>query len=190
MSTKNYDILAIQSKLKKDLDDYRYQHTFGVAYTAACMAMAFHSNVETALVAGLLHDCAKCMDKEKRDHYCKKEGIYFSKYEIENPSLQHAKIGSVLCETKYHVSDPAIKNAILYHTTGKPEMTLLEKIIFIADYIEPNRNPLPRIDTIREIAFKEIDIAMKYILTDTLEHLKKDGKTMDPMTMNAYEFYK
>lgn len=190
MTTNKYDILSMQSKLKKNLDEYRYQHTLAVAYTAASMAMAYHFNVETALVAGLLHDCAKCMDKDKREHYCKKEGIHLTKYEIDNPSLQHAKIGAVLCETKYHVTDPAIKNAILYHTTGKSDMSLLEKIVFIADYIEPNRSPLPRIDIIRELAFNNIDLAMKYILEDSLEHLKRDGKTMDPMTKTAYDFYK
>lgn len=190
INSDRYNIEMIQKQLQEDLDDYRYEHTVGVAYTAASLAMCYGYSVETAFVAGLLHDCAKCMDKDEREEYCKENHIQLTVYEFENPSLQHAKIGSYLCETKYHVNDENIKNAIASHTTGRPDMSLLEKIIFIADYIEPNRMVLPRIDLIRKMAFTNINYAVKLILNDTINHLKKSGKTMDPMTEETYKFYK
>ena len=132
-------IIKIQHVLKKELDDNRYQHTLGVMYTAASMAMCYDVDVLKALYAGLLHDCAKCIPNDKKLHLCGKYGFTVSDIERENPSLLHAKLGACLAHEKYGVTDKEIIHAIESHTTGCPAMTMLEKIIYIADYIEPGR---------------------------------------------------
>ena len=127
--------------------------------------------------------------KKEKEEYCQKKKIVLSDTETKIPALQHAKIGSYLCETKYGVTDMEIKSAILYHTTGHPDMSLLEKIVFIADYIEPNRESLPNIDVIRKTTFEDLDSGLKMILKDTLQYLNECGKTIDPMTQVTYDFY-
>ena len=94
------------------------------------------------LLAGLLHDCAKCIPGENKIKMCEKYHLNVSEVERENPSLLHAKLGAFLAAKKYHIEDKEIINAIASHTTGHPHMTLLEKIIYIADYIEPGRPEL------------------------------------------------
>lgn len=189
MKKNIYDTETIIDVLEDELDSKRFEHTLGVAYTGAALAMRYGYNVEKAFVAGLLHDCAKCMKKKEKEEYCHKKKIVLTDSETKIPALQHAKIGSYLCETKYGVSDPDIKSAILHHTTGHPDMTLLEKIIFIADYIEPNRDPLPNIDVVRKTVFEDIDCGLKMILKDSLQYLNESDKTIDPMTQITYDYY-
>ena len=98
-------IIKIQHVLKKELDDNRYQHTLGVMYTAASMAMRYDVDVLKALYAGLLHDCAKCIPNDKKLHLCGKYGFTVSDIERENPSLLHAKLGACLAHEKYGVTD-------------------------------------------------------------------------------------
>ena len=136
-------ILKIQHTLKKELDENRYHHTLGVMYTSASMAMRYDVDVQKALYAGLLHDCAKCIPSDKKIRLCEKYGLPVSSVEKENPSLLHARLGAYLAHEKYGVKDEEIIYAIESHTTGRPGMSMLEKIVYIADYIEPGRRELP-----------------------------------------------
>ena len=136
-------ITKIRRKLMTELDTERYEHTLGVMYTAASMAMRYDEDVEKALLAGLLHDCAKCISGENKIKLCNKYHLSVSEVEKKNPSLLHAKLGAFLAAKKYHIKDKDVINAIASHTTGCPNMTLLDKIIYIADYIEPGRKELP-----------------------------------------------
>ena len=95
-----------------------------------------------------------------------------------------------IASTKYEVRDPEILNAIRYHTTGKEDMSLLEKIIYIADFIEPNRKPLDDMNIIRKEAFTDIDRCLAHILHNSIVYLRTIGKECDDTTMKAYEFYK
>ena len=189
-------IIKIQHVLKKELDDNRYQHTLGVMYTAASMAMRYDVDVLKALYAGLLHDCAKCIPNDKKLHLCGKYGFTVSDIERENPSLLHAKLGACLAHEKYlakeayKVCDGEILNAILYHTTGRPDMTMLEKIIYIADYIEPGRRELPNMADVRRLAFQNIDECLYRILKDSLVYLNSRKIAVDPMTQKTYDYYK
>lgn len=187
---KSLDMHKIRKQLAKTLDYKRYEHTLGVAYTAAALAMCYDEDIQKAELAGLLHDCAKCMDNEKRLHICEKHNIPISEAEYRNPFLLHAKVGAYLAGKKYHVEDTNVINAILYHTTGRPNMSLLEKIIYIADYIEPARNQAPNLVYIRKLAFQDLDKALIIILEDTLVHLKESEKEIDPMTQKTYDYYK
>ena len=121
---------------------------------------------------------------------CKKHNIHVNKIENKNPFLLHAKVGSFLAMEQYGVRDKDIINAILNHTTGRPGMTKLEKIIYIADYIEPNRKHAPNLTEIRKLAFIDLDQALMRILEDTLSYLETLKSDIDPMTQKTYNYYK
>ena len=187
---KTVDLHKIRKQLSKALDNKRYEHTQGVAYTSAALAMRYGEDVKKAELAGLLHDCAKCLDNEKKFQICKKHNIYISDAEERNPFLLHAKVGGHLAKSKYKIDDEDIIQAILSHTTGRPGMSLLEKIVYIADYIEPARDHASNLDVIRALAFQDLDEALLKIMEDILVHLKSGKKEIDPMTQMTYEYYK
>lgn len=180
----------LRKEMEKAQDGKRFEHTLGVEYTAAALAMAYGADITDARTAGLLHDCAKCLSDEKRLKICEKQEIPVSDVERRNPFLLHAKVGAYLAETKYGVSNrPEILDAIRYHTTGRKGMSLLEKIIFVADYIEPNRHHAPNLPQIRQLAFEHLDKAVLQILSDTLTHLKESGGEIDPATEAVFRYY-
>ena len=187
---KTLELHKIRKQLAKVLDSKRYEHTQGVAYTSAALAMRYGEDVQKAELAGLLHDCAKCLDNEKKIHICKKHNIAISDAELKNPFLLHAKVGGYLTKEKYKIDDEDIINAVTYHTTGRPGMSLLEKIVYIADYIEPGRDHVSNLDEVRNLCFRDLDEALLQILEDILVHLKESKKEIDPMTQMTYEFYK
>lgn len=180
----------IKKDLKKVLSGKRYEHTLGVEYTASCLAMRYGADMEKARMAGLLHDCAKSLSSKDKLVYCKKFGMPVSEYEKKNPELLHAKLGACFANTKYGISDPEILSAITWHTTGKPDMSLLDKIVFIADYMEPNRNQAPDLAEVRRLAFEDLDQCLFLILKDTIEYLAGKKSVTDPMTQRTYEYYK
>ena len=186
----DYDFAKIEKKLSKYLDEDRFQHTMGVMYTSACLAMVHGYDIKDAQVAGLLHDCAKCIPNGKKLKLCEKYQIPVTEVENRNPFLLHAKLGSFLASHEYDVQDEEILSAILYHTTGKPDMSLLDKIVYIADYIEPRRNKAPNLTEVRKLAFLDLDAALYKILSDTLSYLDEGTGEVDEMTIKAYEYYK
>ena len=186
----NERIDKIQRKVKRYLDENRYNHTLGVMYTAGALAMRHGVNIENAMIAGLLHDCAKCIPSDKKIKICKKNHIPIKDVELTNPGLLHAKIGAYFAETKYHITDTDILDAIRSHTTGKPDMSDIEKIVYIADYIEPNRRPLPNMPMIRKLAFEDLDQCMYRLLEDSLSYLQSRNIPIDPQTEETYHFYK
>lgn len=168
----------------------RYEHTLGVEFTAASLAMRYGVDIDKAEIAGLLHDCAKCIDDEDKFDDCKKYKIELTDVEKRNPFLIHSKLGAVYANKLYGIDDEEVISAIRFHTTGKPDMTLLEKIIFIADYIEPGRDKAPNLKEIRQMAFIDIDEAMYMILKDTLDYLDKGEGEKDELTKDTFLFYK
>lgn len=184
-----YDFQEIQRKLKKKLDEERYQHTLGVMYTSASLAMAYGYDLDEAQAAGLLHDCAKCIPNTKKLKLCEKKKIPVTDLESRNPYLLHTKLGAYLARKKYGVDNEDVLSAILYHTTGRPEMTVLEKIVYIADYIEPLRDKAPHLERVRRLAFQDLDECMYEILKDTLEYLEKNRGDVDQITVEAYKYY-
>lgn len=187
---KNTDINKIRKSMEKCLDNKRFEHTLGVAYTAAALAMCNDVDTEAAIVAGLLHDCAKCLSNDKRLSMCEKRNVKISDVERKNPSLLHAKVGGFIAMEEHHVEDIDIINAITNHTTGRPGMSVLEKIIFVSDYIEPGRNKAQNLELIRKLAFQNLDKALLKILEDTLIYLKESDEEIDDMTQKTYDYYK
>jgi len=185
-----YEIGEIDKKVKKALKTNRYEHTIGVMHTAANLAYAYEYPYVNAMIAGLLHDCAKCISDEERIDVCKTHGISISDIEARYPHLLHGKVGSVYAKEKYEINDEDILHAITWHTTGCPNMSLLDKIIYVADYIEPGRDKAPRLDEIRHMAYINIDRCIYMILQDSVEYLSKNTDSMDETTLETYQYFK
>lgn len=190
----NYSKFASYEDIKADLSDIlkptRYEHTMGVMFTAINLGMRYDVPLELCRYAGLLHDNAKSYTKEELIKFCEEKGIAITKSEYKAPHLLHCKVGAYIAENKYNVDDVRILNAILNHTTGAPDMSLLEQIVFVADYIEPRRYKANRLSEIRAMAYYDIDIATAMILQDTINYLKDIDAYIDERTINTYEYYK
>ncbi len=188
---KTNELIKIRKAMEKELDSKRYEHTLGVEFTAASLAMRYNASIMNAQIAGLLHDCAKCLSNDKKLSICEKYNISINEVEKRNPFLLHAKVGSFLAMHEYGIEDTDVINAILNHTTGRPGMSLLEKIVFVADYIEPARKQAPNLNEIRKLAFENLDLALVRILEDTLVYLQDQNSEgeLDPMTQKTYEYY-
>ena len=187
---ETYDFIKMEKKLSNYLDDERFIHTQGVMYTASSLAMAHGCDLTRARAAGLLHDCAKCIPNKKKLKLCKEHHIPITDFEKEHPFLIHAKLGAYIASKKYNVQDPEILSAIACHTTGKPAMTVLEKIIYIADFIEPNRDKAPNLPRARALAFEDLDECMYEILRDILDYLDSGSSDIDTATVDAFQYYK
>lgn len=162
------DLENMKQMIRQQQNENRYRHTIGVAETAVSLAKRYHADKQKAELAALLHDCAK--------------ELY--------PGLLHAKKGAEIARQQYGIEDEEILNAIYWHTTGHPDMTKLEKIIYIADYIEPHRNQAPNLAELRQLSQINLDECLFKILEDTLIYLKQSAKVIDPMTEQTYQYYK
>ena len=126
--------------IKEKMSEKRFKHVLGVVDTAKMLANLYDEDVEKAQIASILHDCAKEYTREEMERLCTYYGYESSDNMSKEPALLHSKIGSILANATYGVNDEYVLDAIKYHTTGRKDMTMLDKIIFIADYIEPSRN--------------------------------------------------
>ncbi len=188
---KAWSINKITQDLEATLKPSRYFHTLSVAKTAKEMAEHFNENPNKAYFAGILHDCAKNYSNESLIAICQNNNLNINDFEINNPQLLHGKVGAYLANIKYGITDKEILSAIIWHTTGKPNMTTLEKIIFCADYIEPTRYKQPNLEELRMIALSDLDMLTYRILEDTVTYLKHFSKdSIDDNTINAYNYYK
>ncbi len=184
-----YDFIKMERRLKKELDEERYQHTLGVMFTASALAMCHDADIQQAECAGLLHDCAKCIPNEKKLKLCEEYGIEVSATERKAQYLLHSKLGAYLAKAQYGIDDPEIISSIRWHTTGRPNMSKLEKIIFIADYIEPQRCKAQHLPEIRRLAFEDLNQTVLRILEDTLHYLDKGRGEVDEMSRSAFRYY-
>ena len=186
----SWTVSEIDNDLKKLLSPHRYSHTLGVALTSKEMAENYGVNPNTAYLAGLLHDCAKYYTNEELLNTCKKNNIPVTQAEKNAPYLLHGKVGAFVAKTKYHIEDETVLSAITWHTTGKPQMTKLEQIVFCADYIEPGRDKQPNLAYLRGISMKNLDLLTFKIMSDTLNYLKSKNQVIDNYTRQGFEFYK
>lgn len=191
------DLYKTQKKVSKRLPKKRFNHTLGVQTTSFSLAILYGEDYNKAIYAGLFHDLAKYISNKKSLKECKKYKLPISKIEKKNPHLLHGKLGAYYTKTEFGIKDKDILNAITYHTTGRPNMSLLEKIVFVADYIEPNRSEKnnPSLSSIRQLAFRDIDKAVFEILKATLNYLDSGNngdskKKIDSMSIKAYNYYK
>ncbi len=183
----------LQELLRACLKPKRYEHTMGVAMTAANMALIHGVDVKKATLAGWLHDCAKYFSGQEQIELCNEYGIPLSDVERENTALIHGKLGAYIAKTKYQITDEDILNAVCYHTTGRTDMSDLEKIIYIADYIEPQRDMDCKpysLQKIRECSMKNLDKTLRMVLKNTVNYLEKSKVPVDEMAQITYEYYK
>jgi predicted HD superfamily hydrolase involved in NAD metabolism len=191
LNKKQYNQLReiILVKLEKALTSKRYEHTLRVEETAMKLAKIYGENQYRVGLSALLHDNAKNYPDDKKAKLCKKYHIQLSKAEQENIDLVHSKLGGVLAREKYNIHDQDIIHGIMYHTTGRPNMSNLEKIIYIADFIEPGRKDFPGLSKVRDLAYKDLDLALIKILMLTMNHIMDRGGMIDKITEETYEFY-
>ena len=180
----------VEEKLKENLKPSRYTHTLGVAYTAACLAMRYGEDMERAYMAGLLHDCAKCFNLEETHELCHRYGISLDGILGRSPQLIHQELGPYIARDWYEMDDAGILSAIRYHTTGTPNMSLLEQIIFVADYMEPNRRMIPGLPEIRKLAFVDLNQCTTKVLANTISYLETEGGEICQDTIDTYNYYK
>lgn len=171
-----------EEHLKSVLKPERYEHSLGVAAMAVAMAGIYGVNQYKAYIAGLLHDCAKNLSSEQVEIKCRDLEPEIDEFERKAPSLIHAKLGAEFVKVEFGISDNEICEAIKWHTIGKPEMSTLEKIIFVADMIEKNRS-YPGVERLRKIAYMNLDEAVFECVSTVIEFNKKKGKPIHP---NAY----
>ena len=183
LSRENIDL--IKADLKEKLPKKRYEHTIGVAYTAAALAMCYGEDILKAELAGILHDVAKAKKSSELKDDMKgyidpyTDGDYVALIADKAPQILHAIYAPYLAKKDYRIEDKDILSAIRWHTTGKKDMSILEKIVFVADYIEPNRKQLPSLDEIRTLAFQDITKAVERIAMSTIEFLNDQDVYID-----------
>lgn len=190
MITIDEQIFTYRKQLKSKLDPMRYEHSLSVSYTCMALAMRYGYDLRRAELAGLLHDCAKWYGDNELIVKCQKHGIKLTEGEKKAPAVIHATYGAWMAEHKFGIQDPEILSAIRCHTTGKPRMGMLDKILYIADYIEPRRNKASNLEQMRYLAFQDLDKAMYEILAGTLAYLKKKNSCVDSLTWHAYEYFR
>lgn len=189
MNTYERQVEYIKERLREELKPSRFAHTLRVADTARHLAHCHGLNEEQAYLAGLLHDCAKCIDKDRQKELCEAYGVALTPFEQAHPGLIHAKLGAVLAGAWYDVKDPAIAEAIRWHTTGKPAMEPLTAVIYAADYIEPGRTKAQNLDALRALGDKDLYACVTAILANMMAYLDKDPENTDPMTAETYHYY-
>ena len=161
----------------------RVAHVLGCRDTAIAMARHWGVDETDAARAGLLHDITKALDGERQLTLAGEYGIILTDFQEKYPKTLHALTGSVVAERLFGENE-AVVEAIRHHTTGKRDMNLLEKIIYVADYMEPNRD-FPGVEELRHLAFTDLDGALRFGLTMTLNYLNQQGSEVSPESREA-----
>ena len=177
-------ISYIRYWIEENFSENKSRHIFGVCETAKSLARRYGADENKAEVAALFHDMFKDITDEELKDYAKNLGLE-EKYQ-NNINLAHSKIASAIMASDYNISDKDILNAVKYHTTGRAGMSLLEKIIFIADVIEPGRD-YPGVEEVRELVYKDLDAACLRAMKNSVEHVTKKGALLDEDTLRAIE---
>lgn len=174
----------IYEELKKDIGTERYSHSINVMNTSIELAKLYNCSIEEAKIAGLLHDCGKFQDKIKILKMVDEFDIILDNVMKKNTALAHGPLGVAIAKSKYNISNPNILNAIRYHTTGREEMTLLEKIVFIADLIEPSRN-FQGVEEMRKLAYENLDESIILALNKNIQFVIEKKNLLHLDTIKA-----
>ena len=180
---KNLPMEQLEQVVISLLNPNRVAHVLGCRDTAVELAKRWGADETDAARAGILHDITKAIDGPLQLTLCEAYGKILSDFSRRYPKTLHALTGSMVAQRIFGEND-AVVSAIEHHTTGKADMNLLETIIYVADYMEPNRN-FPGVEKLRELAFSDIQAALKLGLEMTLEHLKRQGSEVSPESREA-----
>lgn len=192
MTYTNESIKKYLSLMKECLSEKRYIHSLGVAYMSASLGYVYDVPQDKALVAGILHDCAKETDGSTLIKLCDENHVVLTEAERSNTSLIHSKYGAYLAKNLYGIDDKDIINAIANHTVGRENMSRLEQIVFCADFLEPMRTQKcsPSLDELRKLIYTDIDLTTVIILENVIDYLKKNEALIDPASIKTLEYYK
>ncbi|PLR78087.1 phosphohydrolase [Bacillus sp. V3-13] len=170
--------------VKIQLTEHRYKHTIGVMETAVQLAWKYGADLKKAELAAIFHDYAKFRPKDEMKQIIIAEKMPADLLEYSS-ELWHAPVGAFLVEKEAGITDPEILDAIRYHTSGRAGMTLLEKIIYLADYIEPGRQ-FPGVDEVRELAETDLEQALVRSVQNSIVFLLKKNQPVYPQTLITY----
>ncbi|MGB9678688.1 MAG: bis(5'-nucleosyl)-tetraphosphatase (symmetrical) YqeK [Thermoanaerobacteraceae bacterium] len=179
-----YDIGFLKNKLKEFISENRFIHSVGVMNTAVELADLYGADPVKAQVAGLLHDCAKGYSEEQLLDLAQKYDIYLDEILINSPFLLHGPVGAKMLKEYFAIDDQEIARAIAIHTTGDINMSILDKIIFLSDYIEPGRD-FEGVKELRELAYKDLDLAVLKALDNTINYVIKKGMLLYDKTVDS-----
>lgn len=179
-----YDINVLTADIRARLSDYRFEHSLNVAESAKMLAAKYGGDIEKAFLAGLMHDVLKDADKLSTLRFFEQHGVSLTRLEANAPKLWHAVSGAFYLKEVYGFDDDII-SAVRYHTTGRENMSLLEKIVFIADFISADRD-YPGVDEMRERARISLERAMEEGLRFTINELSEKCAPIHPDTLACY----
>ncbi len=174
-------------KLKTMLKPHRFKHSIGVKETATILARIYHCDIQKAAVAGLLHDCAKDFTKQQMLQLCSEFDIVLDNICGKDIPLIHGFLSACIAGKYFDIEDEETLQAIRYHTLAKEKMSTLEKVIYLADFIEPNRC-FEGVDAIRTAAYKDLNRAVLLAIDNTIKHVIAKGKLIHPMTIAARNY--
>ena len=177
-------------KLFADLKPHRYAHSLAVALTAKNLAARYGEDESRAELAGLLHDCAKCLPLAEMRNIAEEHHLTDDQSFLESGALLHSIVGSFIAETSYHVSDREILDAIAFHNTGHAGMSRLAMCVCLADFIEPNRDSFPSLEAVRTLSEQSLEKALLLSLESTVDHVRAGGKQLHPRTSDTIAWLK
>ena len=178
----------IKPWLKEQLSDKRLEHCLRTAQTAKLLANIWQADETKAEIAGLLHDSARGFTEEEQKAYAKKAVGGSDPFLFAYPVLLHGAAAAGIAQEKWGILDQDILNALIHHTVGRPHMSLLEEVIFLADKTEPGRC-FAGVDELRALSKKNIAAAMAVVLQNNLDYLQAKGKFVHPLAIKAAEYY-
>jgi nicotinate-nucleotide adenylyltransferase len=183
---KEISISKIKKYIKNNLSRDRYLHSLGVASEAVRLAINFNSDIYKAYISGLLHDCAK--ENQNKIYLCKLYNIKLDEYFLKQIELTHSFLAAEIARNIFFINDEDILNSIKYHTTARPMMSLLEKIVYVADKIEPNRS-FDDVENLRKVSYKNLDLAIISNLKFVINKNKLNGCFTHPLSIEALKYY-
>jgi predicted HD superfamily hydrolase involved in NAD metabolism len=176
-----------KNKLIQSIGEKRYSHSLRVMETGAKLAKIYNADLEKVKIAGILHDCGKISDETYLLKRAFDFGIILDNSMEHNHELIHGPLGAEIAKLEYGIEDIEILDAIRYHTIGREDMSILDKIIYIADYIEPERN-FKGVEEVRELAFVDIDQSIIMSIEKTISFLIENNKLIHPDTIKARNY--
>jgi len=177
----------IEDYLKTHLNVQRYEHSLRVRDTSVKMAEFYSADREKARLAGLVHDCAKDMSASQLKELVSKHGYTIDEVCKYSSAIMHGLGGAIIAKEVMGIEDEDVLNAVTYHTTGRKGMSILEKIIYLADYIEPMRN-FPMVEKLRDLSYKSLDEALLLSFNNTINYVIARGQLLHYDTIAARNY--
>lgn len=182
-----WSLEEINNYVKETIKGSRYSHTLGVVETAKELAKINGEDIQKAELAALIHDVAKYIPVEEQVKILEEHGYELDEITLKSPQVLHGFVGAIVAKEKFGIEDEMVLDAVKYHTLAKRDMSTLEKIIYIADYIEPGRD-FPGVEELREITREDLDKGVLKGLENTILFVVKQGNLIHPLTIEARNF--